>query len=286
MELETASEIDRSAAPPAAPSYGFVVTSVVASAVGLAVAVLVDHLGVAIGGALAGRQPALFHNRVLLMAPGSDLAFAGGVIASLAAGAFFLLLYPGSHRYDAARIMTLWLVLHSFGLGFSQLLLIPFRPDGPSGLAWASLGAPGGLDLVPAALGGVGLLVVALASAPAFLAYARRHAHISTSRRRVHYVAKLAVIPGIAGPLLTVPFFLPDGSTGFTQGLPLAGLFTVAALVTAAGTKTVRATDTGDERGFSLLPLGWLLFLLVVFQVVLTKGLLIPPDLTSLFVDP
>ena len=62
---------------------GFVLTSAFASAVGVVVAVLVDHLGLAIAGAIAGRAPVLYHNEVMFRAGGSDIAFAGGAALSL-----------------------------------------------------------------------------------------------------------------------------------------------------------------------------------------------------------
>ncbi len=251
----------------------------------MVVAAFFNNLGLAIAGVIGGRDPILYHNEVVYQSPGSDVALAGGLIACLVAGAFFLVLYPGSPRYDAARITTLWLVLHCFCQGFVQLALIPVSGSSNAALAYAALDLPAGFDLVVAMAGVVGLLSVALASAPAFLAYSHRQAAISTPGSRAVFTSKLALVPGVAGPLLAVPFFLPDNGTGFIQTLPLLGLFTAATVVAAIGTRNVRVPSGGEAQGFSWLPLAWLVFLLLLFQFVLGRGVHIPPSLDTPFVE-
>lgn len=266
-----------------APTLGFIATSVVASAVGVVVAEFVDDLGLAIGGAVAGREPILFDTGVVFQSTGSDLAYAGGLLASLLVGAFFLLLYPASNRYDAARLTTLWIVLHCFRKGFVQLAGMPLLEGSAASRAYATLDVPAGLELIFAVGGAVGILSVALASAPAFLAYATRQKDIDTPGRRFKFTAKLALIGGVAGPLLTVPFFLGD-ETGFVQTLPLLGLFTIATVLAALGTTTVQIVRTPEEqRSFSWLPVAWLVVLFVVYQFVLSQGVYIPPDLAEPF---
>lgn len=283
VDVETATESPRSGT---APRFGFIATSAFASAVGVIVAVLVDHLGVAIAGALAGREPALYHNDVLYSAGGSDLALGGGMILSLVTGAFFLTLYPGSKRYDAARLTTLWIVLHCFRQGFTPLATMPLSPDSRIARAFGTLDVPAGLDLVIAAAGTVGLLAIALASAPAFLGFAQHREDIATPQNRFLFTVKLALIPGVVGPLLAVPVFLPDSGTGFIQTLPLFGLFTVATVLAALGTRTVRIEDYRQTQLWSWLPLAWFLVLAVIFQVILSRGLYIPPSPADPFVVP
>lgn len=264
-------------------SIGFIGTSALASAVGVAVAAFFDHLGVAVAGALTGRAPVLYHNEVLYTSGGSDLALGGGVALSLVVGAFFLTTYPGSSRYDASRLTTLWIVLHCFRQGFAQLALLPWGGESNVAVAFGTLDVPTGLDLVVATAGVVGLLSVALAAAPAFLAYAHRQSMIEQPSRRAVFTLKLALIPGIVGPILAVPLFLPDNGTGFIQMLPLLGLFTVATVVAAVGTRSVRIGDGRQAQGWSWLPLVWLVVLGVAFHLLLSRGLNIPPTLDQPF---
>ncbi len=278
MDVETIVE-----SPPTvtrtSPRPGFIATSALASAVGVVVAALVDHLGLAVAGIIGGRDPILYHNDVTFSTSGSDLVLFGGVAACLVVGIFFLTLYPASRRYDGARITTLWIILHCLRQGFTQLALIPLSSESNAARAYDAMRAPAGIDLVMAAAGAMGLVAVALAAAPAFLAYAHRQSEISTPQKRFSYTAKLALLPGVAGPLLAVPFFLPDKGTGFIQTLPLVGLFTIATVLAALGTRSVRIGDGRQAQTFSWLPVGWLIFLLLVFQLVLGHGLIMPPNI-------
>lgn len=261
------------------------VTSVFASAVGVVVAVFVDNLGLALAGWLGERAPVLYHNQVVFTAPGSDLALGGGMVLSLLAGAFFLTLYPGSRRYDATRLTMLWIVLHCFRQGFTQLATLAITDDSNVAAAFATLDVPGGLDLVVSAAGVVGLLSIALASAPAFLAYAHRRSLIDTPKGRFLFTVRLALLPGLVGPLVTVPIFLPDNGVGLIPSLPLLGLFTIATVLAALGTRTVQTGDYREAPGWSWLPLVWLVVFGLLFQFVLRRGLIIPPSLADPFVD-
>lgn len=263
----------------------FMVTSGFASAVGVVAAVFVDHLGLALAGALADRSPVLYHNQVVFSAGGSDLALGGGMVLTLVAGAFFLTLYPGSRRYDAARLTMLWVILHCFRQGFTQLATLPLTEDSNVALAFDTLEVPGGLDLVVSAAGVVGLLSIALASAPAFLAYAHQQSAIDDPTKRFRFTSRIALIPGLVGPLLTVPIFLPDGGVGLVPSLPLLGLFTIATVLAALGTRTVQIGDYREAPGWSWLPVLWLVGFGLVFQFLLRRGVVIPPSLDNPFVD-
>ncbi len=284
MEFETATQ---SSVPTkrSIPAYGFIATSVLASAVGVVAAEFIDRIGLAVAGSVAGRNPLLYHNRVEFTAPGSDLALAGGLVATLLAGAFFLMLYPASRRYDGSRLTVLWVVLHCFRKGFTELAGIALSETSNGAVAYAALDVPVGLELVLAVAGVVGLLSVALASAAAFLAFARRQSHISTPQKRFSYTVKLALIPGVAGPLLAVPSFIPDG-TGFVPTLPTVGLFTIATVLAALGTRSVQVYDRGEKQGFSWVPLAWLLGMVLVSQLALRRGVFIPPDLNAPLAQP
>lgn len=282
MDIETVPE---QAARPRTGLTPFVLTSVVASAVGAVLAIMLENLGRAIAGAIADRFPVLFHNEVVFRSSGSDLALAGGMALTLVAGAIFLTLYPGSRRHDAARLTVLWIVLHCFRQGFTPLATLPISKDSGVAQAYAALDVPAGLELVISAAGIVGLLSVALASAPAFLAYAPHSRLISTPAKRFVFTSQLALIPGVVGPLLTVPMFLPDRGTGLIESLPFLGLFTVATVLASIGIQTVRIGDDAERQGWSWLPLGWLVFLALVNQLLLRRGVVIPPSLDAPFID-
>lgn len=266
-----------------ATGWPLVVNSVLASTFGVVGALFFDLVGRMIAAELAGLDPVLFHNRVELIGT-NDIALAGGALASLVAGAFFLALYPGSRNHDAGRLAVLWLILHCFRQGFVPMALAPLSDDSDVSRALTALELPGGIDVIVGAAGAAGLLLISLAAAPAFLAFANHQRDISTPTKRAVFVLRVGVVPGIAGGLLAVPFFIPDSGTGLVPALPTFGLFTLATLLAALGTKSV-----GIHRDASMTPrFSWpllvtLLVTMLVFRFALTRGIPIPPDPESFF---
>ena len=257
--------------------------SVLASTFGVVVGLLVDSFGRMIMGLIFDRDPVLYHNRVVFETAGNDIALAGGALAALLAGGFFLALYPGSRAHDPSRLAVLWLVLHCFRQGFVPLAITPFNPESDLAVALASLNLPSGLDVVIGAAGGLGLLLVSLAAAPAFLAFAPSRQDIDTPGRRVAFAAKIALLPGVAGALLAVAFFMPDAGTGLIEELPLYGLFTIATVLAAPGTRSVEIRSDGNSQDLSWGLLGTVIVAFLVFRFALSRGISIPPNPETFF---
>lgn len=259
--------------------------SVLASTFAVVVALLVDSLGRLIMGVLLDREPVFYHNRVEFLAEGSDVVLAGGAIAALLAGMFFLALYPGSRVHDASRLTVLWLILHCFRQGFVPLALTPIDSSSDLARALATFELPPGLDVVVGAAGAIGLVLVSLAAAPAFLAFAPNRHDISTASRRTAFVSRIAVLPGIAGPLLAVAFLLPDAGTGLIQQLPLYGLFTVATLLAAPGTRSAAPVSDEVRQRLSWSLVVTLVVTFLLMRLALTRGIPVPPDPETFFVS-
>jgi hypothetical protein len=230
------------------------------------------------------RDPVIYQNRVEFTTSGSDLALAGGALAALIAAVFFLALYPGSRAHDASRLTVLWLILHCFRQGFVPLAMSPLDANSDIARAIAALELPVGIDVIVGATGAIGLLLVSLAAAPAFLAFASNSRDISTASRRGAFIARVALVPGIAGALLAVPFFLPDPGTRLIQQLPLYGLFTIGTLLAAPGTRNVqvRSNPPGQRLSWSLI--ATVVVMYALFQFALAKGIPIPPNPETFFV--
>lgn len=264
--------------------WPLIANSVLASTVGVVVAQLVDSLGRLILGLLLDRGPVIYHNRVEFTANGSELALAGGALAALIAGVFFLALYPGSKAHDASRLTVLWLILHCFRQGFVPLAVTPLNSNSDIARALAAMDLPVGIDVIVGAAGAIGLLLVSLAAAPAFLAFAQSSRDISTPGRRAAFIARVALVPGIAGALLAVPFILPDPGTGLIQEIPLYGLFTIGTLLAAPGTRTVQVRSSPPGQRLSWALLVTLVVLYAVFRFALARGIPIPPNPETFFV--
>jgi hypothetical protein len=260
------------------------INSALCSTIGIVVAVLADSLGRLLLGFLLDRGPVLYHNRVEFTAGDNPLALAGGALAALVAGGAFLAVYPASRRHDASRLCVLWLILHSFRQGFVPMAQAGIDRDSDLALALAYFDLPAGINVVVGVAGAIGLLLVSLAAAPAFLAFATSRREISSPSRRVAFVAKIAVIAGLAGALLAVIYFLPDSGNGLISALPLYGLFTMATLLAAPGTKSVDPDQGATAQRFSWGLVAAVVILFVLFRFALSRGIPIPPDPQTFFV--
>jgi hypothetical protein len=278
-EMTTLPEEPRSPNNPA-----LLLNSALCSTIGIVIAVLADSLGRLLVGFLLDRGPVLYHNRVEFTTGDNPLALAGGALAALIAGGAFLAVYPASRRHDASRLCVLWLILHSFRQGFVPMAQAGIDADSDLALALAHFDLPAGINVVVGVAGAIGLLLVSLAAAPAFLAFATSRREISSPSRRVAFVAKIAVIAGLAGALLAVIYLLPDSGVGLISALPLFGLFTVATLLAAPGSKSVDPDQGATAQRFSWGLVAAVVILFVLFRFALSRGIPIPPDPQTFFV--
>jgi len=244
--------------------------SVLGSTLGIVVAQFVDSLGVGLLAEFLGGDAVIYNNRVEFTSA-SDLAWGGGFVLCLIVGFICLFAYPTIRDQGVARLVFLWVVLHLLRQSMTQAIMLPFDEESSLALAYDTFDAPAGLDMVIAAGGGIGLLLVALSAAAAFLAFTPHRRMVANGRRRATLTLWLVVIPAVASAFLAIPFFLPDAESLVIRTLPYTPLMFLATLAAAPGTTTVEGPET--ER-LTPLPLGLLLFTAVVllFHVLVLQG--------------
>ncbi len=261
-------------------AWGFFANSIIAAALGVVFARVIEQFGIAIWGAVLDGDPVLTHVVTYFQSdgpPSSDMAYLGGPVAAILGGIFFLLIYPGAKDRSVGKLTVLWTILFSFRNGFVDIAMAPFSDDSNTARALATVELPDGLDVIIAAAGALGLILIALAAAPAFLGFSRHLSEVNTPRERFRYVASIAMVPAVVGPLLAVPFFVPDLDSGFPASLPLYGLFIVITWLAAPQTKHFLAPQLAEERTLSWgLVVGFFVVFLIT-RFVLEPGLLIPP---------
>ncbi len=255
-----------------------VVASALGSTLGIVVAQFVDDLGDGILALILGGNPVLFNNRVDL-GGAPDLAWAGGFLLCLIVGFLALFSYPTARGHGVARLTLLWMVLHLLRQAFFQAVMVPFSPDSHLALAYESLEAPAGLEYVIAAGGAIGLLLVALSAAAAFLAFTPHHKMISTGSKRMSFTFWIALIPAIAAVFLAIPFFVPDAGSGVVPALPLTAVIFLATIAAANGTTTVYGPEDHRETPWPWGLAATLFVILLVEQLVLRGGVSVNPML-------
>jgi len=253
------------------------VASVLASTLGIVVAQFLDDLGDGILAEILGGNAVLYNNRVE-MSGVTDIAWAGGFLLCLVVGFLALFSYPTARGHGVARLALLWMVLHILRQAFTQAVMLPFDSTSDLALAYDTLEAPPGLDVVIAAGGGVGLLLIALSAASAFLAFAPHHRLISTGRKRFNFAFWIALVPAVAAVFLAIPFFAPDAGSGVIPALPLTAVIFLATVAAAPGTTTVQGPEDHRETPWPW-GLGATLAVILLFeQVVLRGGVSVDPS--------
>ena len=253
-----------------------VLASALASTLGIVIAQFLDDFGDGLLAEILGGDAVLFNNRVEFTGA-DDIAWAGGFLLCLIVGFLALFAYPTQRDHGIPRLVFLWMVLHVLRQALTQAIVLPFDDSSPLALAYATLDAPPGLDVVIAAGGGVGLLLIALAAASAFIAFTPHRTLVSTARKRLTFALWVALIPAAAAVFLAIPFFIPASESLVISGLPLTAVMFLATLAAAPGTTTVHGPD--DER---TTPWPWglaatLVVVLVFYLGVLQGGVSIDP---------
>ena len=252
-----------------------VVASALGSTLGIVIAQFVDDLGDGILAEILGGNAVLYNNRVEFTGA-SDLAWAGGFLLCLIVGFLALFSYPTSRGHGVARLTLLWMVLHLLRQAFFQAVLLPVDSGSELALAYQTLEVPAGLDFVIGAAGAVGLLLVALSAAAAFLAFTPHHKMISTGRKRLTFAFWIALAPAIASIFLAIPFFVPDAGSGVIPALPLTAVIFLATVAAAPGT-TVQGPEDHRETSWPW-GLGVTLIMILLFeQFVLRGGVSVDP---------
>lgn len=255
-----------------------IVASALASSFGIVVAQFLDDLGDGLLAEFLGGDAVLYNNRVEFTGA-SDIAWGGGFVLCIVIGLFALFVYPTQRGHGVPRLVLLWMLLHVLRQALTQAAFLPFAEDSQLALAYDTLDAPPGLDVVIAAGGGLGLLLIALAAASAFLAFTPNRRLVSTPRRRTVLALWIALIPAVASAFAAIPYFLPDSEGLVLPSLPLAAVIFLATLAAAPGTSSVSGPE--DDRHVTW-PWGLIVFmilLLILYLGVLQGGISVDPRL-------
>jgi GNAT superfamily N-acetyltransferase len=273
VTTETTAETPRAVARIGPP---LVFASVLASTFGIVVSQFLDDLGDGLLAEFLGGEAILYNNRVQFTGAG-DLAWGGGFVLCLVVGLFALFVYPTQRGHGIPRLVLLWTLLHVMRQALSQAVLLPFDSDSHLALAYSTLEAPPGLDFVIAAGGAVGLLLIALSAAAAFLAFTPHRRLVSNGRQRLVFALWIALIPAVASAFAAIPYFLPDSEGLVLAGLPLTAAIFLATLAAAPGTTTVIGPEDERETPWPWGLAAFMLFLLVFFLGVLQGGVSMDP---------
>ena len=222
-----------------------------------------------------GLRPTLFHNNHSWEGenPLASLFQGTGALAIFLTGvACVLLLRRGLGRSSTVRLFVIWMAYNGFFQALPQVVIGAISPRNDVGMAMNYL------RLVTTAKTGAAL--VALFAIPTaalwllrpLLGLAEDPACIASARARTRFVFRVATLPALTAILLIIPFRVPRELVEVVILPVVVTLIGIVWLQAGAWRVSGVTTVVGSSVGPIAYPLGALLTLLALFQLLLRPG--------------
>jgi hypothetical protein len=222
-----------------------------------------------------GLRPTLFHNdhRWEGESPLAGLFQGTGALAIFLTGAVCALsLRCGSGRSSTVRLFLIWMTYNGFFLSLPQVVIGAISPRSDVGMAMDYLGLGAAAKTVAALAALAAMPPVALWLRRPLLNLAEDPACVASARARTRFVFRVATLPALTAVLLIIPFRVPRE---WVEVVMLPVVVTVIGIAwLQAGAWRVSGVTTANRSGPGSIayPLGALLLLLLVFQLLLRQG--------------
>jgi hypothetical protein len=220
-------------------------------------------------------RPTLFHNNHSWVGenPLASLFQGTGALAILLTAvscALFLRRGPGGS--STVRLFFIWMTYNGFFQSLPQVVIGAISPRSDVGMAMDYLGLSATAKTVAALVALAAIPPAALWLRRPLLSLAENPAGIASARARTRLVFRVATLPALTAILLIIPFRVPRE---LVEVVMLPVLVTVIGIAwLQAGAWRVSGVTTGGSpaAGSITCPLGALLILLLVFQLLLRPG--------------
>jgi hypothetical protein len=225
---------------------------------------------------LPGVRPTLFHNNHTWEGENAltSLFQGTGALAILVSGALCLRrLERHPPQSVEARLFLVWMAYNGLLQALQQVVVGALHAGSDVGMAMTYLGLGRPARSLAALTALCAIPLVALRLTSALLALADTPARLASARARSAFILNIATLPGVLGILLIIPFRIPRE--------PLE-VFAPPVAVTLIGMTWMQAAAWRFRRieraplaplASPLRPLGWLVGLLLVFQLLLRPGI-------------
>jgi hypothetical protein len=222
-----------------------------------------------------GLRPTLFHNnhRWEGESPLASLFQGTGALAILITGlTCALLLRRESGRSYTTRLFLIWMTYSGFFMSLPQIVIGSISPQSDIGMAMDYLRLSMTARTAAALVALAAIPLIALWLIRPLLSLAEDPAHIASSRARAHFVFHVATLPALMAILLIIPFRIPREWVEVVM-VPVVVTVTGVAWLQAGAWKISGVKIVSGPRPRSIAyPLGALLILLLVFQLLLRPG--------------
>ena len=264
------------AAPAHAWDWTLTITSALLFALAFNLIFFVQELFLVLPKALTpGLRPILFHNNHTWTGenPLAGLFQGTGALAIFITGlSCALLLKRRVGRSSNVRLFLIWMAYNGFFQSLPQIVIGSVEPQNDVGMAMGYLhfGAAAKTAAALAAL--VAMAALALFLRTPLLSVAPNADNIGDGRARSRFLFRVSTLPALAAILLIVPFRVPRN---WVEVVAVPAVVTIigVAWIQAGAWAVVGVKASGSSNSKSLAyALGALLMLLLVFQLVLRRG--------------
>jgi hypothetical protein len=225
--------------------------------------------------ALIGLRPTLFHNNHTWEGenPLASLFQGTGALAIFLTGvtcAQFLRGGPG--RSTTVRLFLIWMTYNGFFQSLPQVVIGALNPQNDVGMAMEYLGLDATAKTAAALVALAAIPPTALWLRRPLLSLAEDPGCIATARARTRLVFQVATVPALTAIVLIIPFRVPREWIEVVILPVVVTVIGIAWLQAGAWRVSGFRTDGGLGAGSIAYPLGALLLLLLVFQLLLRPG--------------
>lgn len=256
------------------PSLPVIINSAVLYALAFNIIFFIQELFLALGKRWLGLKAILYHNNHNWEGehPMERLAQGYGAVAILVTGIICLVIASRlKNSKHWSQLFFLWMAFQGFVQSLPQFITAMIAPDTDTGQAFAYLGISDTLGLIISLTCIFLMLWLGAAYSKYLLRLAPVKSYTVTASSRFGYVFKIALIASVIGIVLIVPFRIMPWDRAmapvFVTLLSIPMVFANAWKV-----KPMETINSDVNKKIVVLPIILLLIVLLVFQLILAKG--------------
>jgi len=255
-------------------STNLIINSAVLYALAFNVIFFIQELFLALGKRWLGLKATLYHNNHNWEGnhPMESLAKGYGAAAIFVTGLLFLFIANLTKRSAHwTHVFILWLAFQGLAQSIPQFITGKVAADTDTGQAFTYLGIGEGLGLIISIAGIIAMLYLCMLFSKYFLRLAPSVLSVHTASARFGYLFRIAVLASVTGLVLITPFRIMPWDRAIA---PVMVTLISIPMVFAHGWY-VTITETINSRVHNkifIIPVVLLLVVLLIFQLVLAKG--------------
>jgi hypothetical protein len=255
-------------------SWPLIINSAVLYALAFNLIFFIQELFLALGKRWLGLKAVLYHNNhnwegshpmdALAQGYGATAIFITGVICLLIARRIRL----STHWL---QLFFLWMAFQGLAQSLPQFITAAMAPDTDTGQAYTYLGITDKVGLLISIAGIILMLLTGMAYSKYLLQLAPSNNHSADAYRRFNYLFRIAVAASVIGIMLIIPFRIMPWDRALAP--VMVTLISIPMVFANAwNVKKVQTINSDVNRKIFIWPVIFLIILLLIFQLILSKG--------------